>query len=230
MNYKRTYLKIIKKAKSQNRQKNMGVYYEGHHILPVSLFPLWRFRNSNIVLLTAREHFFCHQLLTKIYPGNKMFSALRFMADSKTELYKVTSKEYERIRKSCCLIGENNSFYGRTHSDKTKQIIGEKCSIRQIGDKNPFYGKTHSNETKEKLRKSQINRKHSIEQNLEHSRKMMGNDPTPKKVRCINTNVIYKSMKEASRNIGFCYGSLKNAIKSNTPLNSYYYEFLKENI
>lgn len=62
MNYRRVYFKIISNAKieMQNgvRKKKNGNYYENHHILPKSLFPLWKDRTSNLVLLTAREHFF----------------------------------------------------------------------------------------------------------------------------------------------------------------------------
>lgn len=76
MNYKKLYIGIINKAKSENRKKGHNIYYESHHILPKSLFPLWKTRKSNLVLLTAREHFFCHQLLTKIYPSKAMSYAL----------------------------------------------------------------------------------------------------------------------------------------------------------
>lgn len=62
MNYRNIYLRVIKKAKEEElnglRKKGNGNYYERHHILPKSLFPLWSKRKSNIVLLTAREHFF----------------------------------------------------------------------------------------------------------------------------------------------------------------------------
>ena len=57
--YTRWYYAIIIAAQSQNRKKNNGVYYENHHILPKSLGG----DNSkdNLVNLTAREHFICHQ-------------------------------------------------------------------------------------------------------------------------------------------------------------------------
>lgn len=50
MNYKKLYIDIISKAKSENRKKGHGVYYENHHILPKSLFPLWKTKKSNLVL------------------------------------------------------------------------------------------------------------------------------------------------------------------------------------
>ena len=80
MNYRHIYCKIISYAKSQEklglRRKGNGEYYERHHILPRSLFPLWEKDERNLVLLTAREHFFCHQLLYKIYPCKEMNYAL----------------------------------------------------------------------------------------------------------------------------------------------------------
>jgi len=99
MNYRKIYLQIIKKAKSENRKKYKGIYYEKHHILPKILFPLWSKRKSNLVLLTAREHFFCHQLLEKIYPGEKMFLALWRLANDKQNKYLIkNSKEYEKLK------------------------------------------------------------------------------------------------------------------------------------
>ena len=104
MNYRHIYCKIISYAKSQEklglRKKGNGNYYEAHHILPKSLFPLWKNRKSNIVLLTAREHFFVHELLTKIYPTPQMIFALRAFISRPNADYKITPREYERIRTS----------------------------------------------------------------------------------------------------------------------------------
>lgn len=58
MNYRHVYMSIIAHAKAENRKKCDGNYYEMHHILPKSMFPLWTKKKSNLVLLTAREHFF----------------------------------------------------------------------------------------------------------------------------------------------------------------------------
>lgn len=100
MNYRKLYINIIAYAKSQNRHKGDGNYYEAHHVLPKSLFPLWKSRKSNIILLTAREHFFVHQLLTKIYPSNQMNFALHAFISRPNADYKISSREYERIRKA----------------------------------------------------------------------------------------------------------------------------------
>lgn len=45
------------------------------------------------------------------------------------------------------LYGENNPFYGKKHSDKTREKLSIMAS-NKIGDKNPFYGKHHSEDSK----------------------------------------------------------------------------------
>jgi hypothetical protein len=50
------------------------------------------------------------------------------------------------------LCGEANGFYGKHHTEETKQKIGEKSKERNQGELNPFYGKHHSEETKQKMR------------------------------------------------------------------------------
>ena len=166
MNYRHIYCKIISYAKSQEklglRKKGNGVYYERHHILPRSLFSLWTKRKSNIVLLTAREHFFCHQLLYKIYPCKEMNYALFYMAICKKEGMKLSSRQYEKVRleyskyKSEDMKGENNSFYGKHHSEENKKHWSELRKGTICGKDNPMFGKTHSDEAKQKLREANL--------------------------------------------------------------------------
>ena len=60
-------MSIVRNAKEEQnkglRSKGDGKYYELHHILPKSLFPNWKRRKTNLVLLTAKEHYFVHELL-----------------------------------------------------------------------------------------------------------------------------------------------------------------------
>lgn len=143
MNYRHVYMLIIEHAKKESelglRPKNSyqrknfpNQYFEFHHILPKSLFPLWSKRKSNIVPLTAREHFFCHQLLTKIYTDSRLIFALWRLCNG-TDIQKVySSKYYEHARKRISKIqalnnlGENNPNYGN-HA--------------LAGKNNPMYGK-----------------------------------------------------------------------------------------
>jgi len=53
-------------------------------------------------------------------------------------------------------FGEENPFYGRTHSQETKEKISkqskERPGVKKYGKDNHFYGKEHSQETKELLK------------------------------------------------------------------------------
>lgn len=131
MNYRKVYVRIVTLAKAQQysglrprskrdlKRNFPNKYFEFHHILPKSMFPNWKEKESNIVPLTAREHFFCHQLLYKIYPGHSMTCALYHLSNRLKIEAKVTSREYERIRiefvkRHSAWLKENSSNLG-TH-------------------------------------------------------------------------------------------------------------------
>lgn len=74
--YTRIYNHIIDRARS----RNISGYTEKHHIIPRSIGG--SNDSSNLVALTAREHFICHLLLTRITQGrnkNKMISAVFYL-------------------------------------------------------------------------------------------------------------------------------------------------------
>ena len=101
--YKRWYDSIVQTA--QDRILDDSVYVEKHHIIPKSAGG----DNSltNIVNLTAREHFMCHLLLTKCTTGDlkrKMYFAHgAFMMTSKNHSRNFNSWEYNKIRESLSL-------------------------------------------------------------------------------------------------------------------------------
>ena len=61
MDYQNIYNNII----NTRKQKTFNGYTEKHHIIPKSLGG--RDSKDNLVELSAREHFICHLLLTKMY-------------------------------------------------------------------------------------------------------------------------------------------------------------------
>jgi hypothetical protein len=139
---------------------NNSVYQEKHHIIPKSLGG--SNKKENIVSLTAREHFICHRLLVKMTEGKnkaKMSYAIRTMMNRENpyqKRYKVTSKTYELIIRETkeiigkFLKGENNPYYGKTHSNEVRTLMKEK---RKLQDP-PMLGKSHNEKTKFKLRKA----------------------------------------------------------------------------
>ena len=100
MNHLKIYESIIENAKLKNRNKLDGIYYENHHIIPVCLNG--SNKKENKVLLTAREHFICHKLLTYIHKGNVKISYVFHMMSTiknKKIIYKVSAREYENAQK-----------------------------------------------------------------------------------------------------------------------------------
>jgi len=109
--YTSWYFSIIAKAKERTSEG----YTEKHHIVPRTLGG--KNDKSNIVVLTAREHFICHLLLTKMLIDNnrhKMVYALHMLSNAYNKLhqrYKPSSKLYEYERK----------LFAETHSHRMKQ-------------------------------------------------------------------------------------------------------------
>ena len=66
MNYLKIYCNLVRKAEqrgyNKKEAKKLGVYVEGHHTFPKSIFG----KNNRIVYLTAREHYVAHALLERI--------------------------------------------------------------------------------------------------------------------------------------------------------------------
>ena len=97
MNYSKIYNRLV--SNKTKRKKDKNTYYEDHHIVPRCLGG--SDDKSNLVLLTAREHFIAHRLLSKIYPEDlNLKLAVLFMASIETlgETFKVTSRTYSLLK------------------------------------------------------------------------------------------------------------------------------------
>ena len=67
----------------------------------------------------------------------------------------LTKETHEGIkRQSEYMIGENNPFYGKHHSEETKKKIKQNHIKNKVsvGENNPMYGKKHSEDVIEKLK------------------------------------------------------------------------------
>ena len=125
--YTRIYNNIIERAKS----RTLSGYTETHHIIPRSLGG--SNKADNLVPLTAREHFICHRLLTKMTEGDawaKMAKAVYFMSHTNTSTQHLTnSRTYQYLKEqhNKASTGKGNTFYGRKHSEETVAVIREKA-------------------------------------------------------------------------------------------------------
>lgn len=109
--YEKIYVQLILRCK--NRLLLNSEYYETHHIIPDCFFKN-RSRSgspgsldgnsddeNNLVILTPKEHYIAHRLLTKFITGpelHKMIYAMDIMAKSNKDKprYDVPSRVYER--------------------------------------------------------------------------------------------------------------------------------------
>ena len=62
--------------------------------------------------------------------------------------------------------GENNPFYGKHHTDETKQKISIVNKDRLSGENHPMYGKHHTDETRQKISEANKGHKHTDETKL----------------------------------------------------------------
>jgi hypothetical protein len=143
------YFEIIEIAKSENRKKGGSVYFERHHILPISLGgsnePL------NKVLLTAKEHYKCHQLLVECTSGKyrvKMANALWRMRHGNKGQQKIPmdANEYAILREEYSEI-VSLRFRGKKLSEQTKRKMSESKKGAMSADHKMAISKTHKGKT-----------------------------------------------------------------------------------
>jgi len=186
--YTNCYYQIISRAKT----RSLVGYTEKHHIIPKSLGG----DNSkeNLVNLTAREHFICHRLLTKMTTGEskrKMLHAVWSFTRSSNNQYrmKLTSRTYNFIRTELASMlsasrkGIMNK--GRKISEEHKLAISSsskgksKSEITKLRMKESWKTRgPRSEEHCEALRKSAIGRKQSAETRQKMSDSKKGITPT----------------------------------------------------
>lgn len=176
--YTHTYFKIINKSRNQGRIRNKDTYYESHHVIPYSIE-----KNNKTILLTAKEHFICHLLLTKmclnIRHHYKMLNAFQMMSNTRN-IGRCTSAIYSKLKKeiaqakSILNSGEENPFYGQSHSREVREKMKAQRKLLDLtGTNNPNFGnrwtleqktiaselkKNVSKETRQKISEANIGR------------------------------------------------------------------------
>ena len=231
MNYKRIYESIIEKRKIDIPTG----YVEEHHIIPRSLGGTDD--KSNLVKLTAKEHFICHLLLTKMYPKEsleyyKMCHAFLMMLVSSKDhdgnRY-FTSKKYEKLkvsfseRMSVLQGGNNNSQYGTMwiHNKTLKQckkvpkdsILDEGWEVGRILNwNNKIFACAGCNKSIESGKLCATCRSNSrIEYNKLYKKASK---------KCYINGMIFESVADAAKELGIKQNTLQWRIKN---MKNYYY-------
>lgn len=133
--YTKWYYSIVLNA----QQRNVTGYVERHHIVPKSIGGTNK--KSNLVTLTAKEHYICHLLLTKMTEGlanRSMWHAAWKMINQRRDYqhrHKVSSRMYETIKTANAkALSEANK--GKPSGRKGKPCTwGDKISATLKGNK-----------------------------------------------------------------------------------------------
>jgi len=152
--YSKWYYQIINAA--QQRKLFKEEYKERHHIIPKSLGG----SNSkeNLIDLTAREHFVCHLLLTRMLTGKekaKMIHAVNQLMSQKNQhqfdRYVPNSRIYEMIKTK---LQEIKSISMKLDNPMSNPQVKDKhqLAMNKRGKSSGMSGKTHSEETKAKMK------------------------------------------------------------------------------
>lgn len=128
MDYSRIYNQLIAAARMQPPTG----YTETHHVIPRCMGGLNE--PSNLVQLTAKQHFVAHHLLFKIHGGLRLahawFNMCRVGRGQDCRL--VNARLFERARTTRAQLmseeskGSKNHFYGKTHSAESRARMSQK--------------------------------------------------------------------------------------------------------
>jgi len=147
LHYLNRYNKFIGALKAQT----IDGYYELHHIIPKSSGG--SNDKSNLVALTARQHYIAHWMLWKAY-GENMTRAF-FMMSSVGRYERVSSKTYDKARKD---YSAQVKIQMANKPNIPKFTLEHREKLRQAK-----LGRKLSEETKEKIRQSRLGKKMSKE-------------------------------------------------------------------
>lgn len=159
MDYQVIYQSLVDRA----RDRKLSGYFEKHHVVPRCLGGTND--ASNIVLLSAKEHFLAHRLLTRIYPTTKgIWYALIAMG----RLPGFKAKIFAHEREVAANMRKGFRFSSETKEKMSKAKLGKpsRSTTRFTKDQKPWnfglcgklhhsYGKKRSEETKRRMSAAQ---------------------------------------------------------------------------
>lgn len=186
--YTKWYYNIIESAKSNP----FNGYTEKHHIIPKSLGG--SNDKSNLVVLSARQHFICHWLLTKMTEGkNKWklgyaFNRMLVSGSQKQQRYTPKSSKLFEI----CRIQCNNAMKGRTLPEAQKKAVGDFHRGKTISDaqkkaiSEKLTGRKMTEENKQRFIDNNPSQIHGVKEKQSQARKEWWADPENMKLGKIN--------------------------------------------
>lgn len=165
-------------------------YLESHHIVPKCLGG--RDDSENLVLLTAREHFVCHHLLTKFTEGrnhHKMVLAFVMMAVGSNRHDRITSRRAAILRADSA-AARSSLLKGKKRTPEQRKRISEAMK----GRPSPKKGTKLSDEQRRAMSESR-----------------KGKGPSPETVmKILESRKDYRHSEETKKKIGLAHRGKTN--------------------
>ena len=148
----------VPQCATRREAKSILSYTERHHIVPKSMGGTDD--HTNLVWLTAEEHLRVHLLLPKMVSEEKN---IRKMTLAAVRMANPQSKTQKRI------IGDNLIPEIAAIREEAAMLHSKYMSEKHRGKNNPFYGRKHTEQTKELQRIASSNRVMTEQMHLNYS-------------------------------------------------------------
>jgi len=209
MNYQKIYNDLIESARLRVLVPLLNLYVEKHHIVPKSIGG--SDDTSNIVLLTAREHFVAHWLLHIIYKHSPQSGKMAAAFHSMCQLNKWGKRYYHSRGFEIARKAKSESMIGVAKSPEHKEKLAKANKLRsqnlewrkKISESSK--GKKHgpmSDQHRKKISEAQKGKKFSEETKLKMSEAKKGrkfSEEHIEKIRQAKTGKKRKPFSEETR-------------------------------
>lgn len=205
------YIKFIKECELK---KYENVILEKHHIIPKFILRKMNpnatkkeLDENNVIMLSREDHILAHTLLSKCY-----YDYTENYIKNIWAVQILTKHKSSNIIKNNIRYGKNNPFYGKCHSDETKNKIREYTKRTRT---NVSYKQLYLTEQriKDEISKRNITRSKTFENNRQkfikdNNIEFIENSP------CIKIKgIIYDNIKTATKILGLPKNKLYNLKK-----------------
>jgi hypothetical protein len=188
------YLRFIEHCKKKKYHANE--YLERHHIVPRHAGGTNN--KENLIKLSLKDHTLAHKIRYEVYRSQYDLSAYNYMTG-----------QFAKAKRAICAANGAKSK-GRKLTEEHKQKISKATS----GQNNPFYGKTHTLEVRQKLRESSYGKRWSEESKKKLSKTLKTKPETTHPRRCRIGNEVYSSLTQAAIDVNISKSLLMYRLNS----------------
>lgn len=196
MDYKKIYNQLMSRARLQH----IDGYCEVHHIVPRA--EGGSDDKSNLVKLTARQHYIAHLLLAKIYDDYVMLCAVIMMRHMKNKYtkreFRFNSRLYEKLKVERSRR-MSTIMKGHPVNERTRRAVSETMKRVNKGRKPWNYRKHISEEVKWKLKQANLGKKQSEETIEKRRLKLLGHSCSEQTKLKLSKRLAGRKMSDESK-------------------------------